>query len=140
MGNPYWKGRMALAQIREQDPEHPPCDILTLLPAMSCPAVLEEKNAEHESESELFSAAFSVVAHQISAKANSTPSPPTADPSSVKEALAGPHAEHWRAAMKEEAENLLKRGTWKMMKRKDVPKGCPILGLKTVLTYPATSC
>ena len=112
--------------------DSPPCDILTLLPAMSC--LSSEMDMDHECEPELFSAAFSVVAHQLSAKANSTPSPPTADPTSVQEALSGPHAEHWRAAMKEEAENLLKRGTWKLMKRKNVPEGCPILGLKTVLT------
>ena len=56
--------------------------------------------------------------------------PSSVEPSSVEEALSGGEAEHWRAAMMEELENLKRKCTYEIVKK---PAGKNVLGCKWVL-------
>ena len=57
------------------------------------------------------------------------------DPTTVNEALNGKDSEHWRKAIQDELQSLIDKEVYKVISRKDVPKGKKILRAKVVWKY-----
>jgi len=53
-------------------------------------------------------------------------------PDTFKQAMAGPHANQWRAAAQKEYDTAVKMDTWKVMPRSDLPAGSNVITVKWV--------
>jgi hypothetical protein len=60
-------------------------------------------------------------------------------PQSYQEVLRRPDAEWWMAAMEHEMNSQIEKGTWRLMKESDLPKGRKAIKSKWVFTYKTTA-
>lgn len=86
-------------------------------PPVAAPLSGDSGSEDDESGDPLLS-----LAHVMLVEALQTHASP-AEPKTVKEALAGPNADHWQASLMEECRSILENKTWTLVPRNSLPAG-----------------